>query len=43
MAFHVLEGDYRAFVHEPDYDALPWKDSFVDASGTTSSIGSAGS
>ena len=35
MAFQVPEADYRAFGYEPDYDELPWKDSFVDANRST--------
>lgn len=31
MAFQVPEADYRAFEYEPDYEKLPWKDSFVGA------------
>lgn len=32
MAFQVPEAEYRAFGYEPDYDKLPWKESFVAAS-----------
>jgi hypothetical protein len=28
MAFHVPETDYRAFGYEPDFDRLPWKESY---------------
>ena len=28
MAFHVPEVDYRAFGYEPDFDSLPWKESY---------------
>jgi len=28
MAFHVPEADYRAFGYEPDFDGLPWKESY---------------
>jgi ubiquinone/menaquinone biosynthesis C-methylase UbiE len=31
MAFNVTEAEYRAFRYEPDYDNLPWKESFVVA------------
>jgi ubiquinone/menaquinone biosynthesis C-methylase UbiE len=31
MAFNVPEAEYRAFRYEPDYDSLPWKESFVAA------------
>jgi len=31
MAFNVPEADYRAFGYEPDYDSLPWKETFVAA------------
>jgi hypothetical protein len=29
MAFQVPEADYRAFGYEPDYDKLPWKESYT--------------
>jgi hypothetical protein len=29
MAFNVPEADYRAFGYEPDYDSLPWKETYV--------------
>jgi hypothetical protein len=28
MAFQVPEADYRAFGYEPDYNKLPWKESY---------------
>ena len=28
MAFQVPEAEYRAFGYEPDYDKLPWKESY---------------
>jgi hypothetical protein len=28
MAFHVPEADYRAFGYEPDFDNLPWQESY---------------
>jgi len=31
MAFNVPEAEYRAFAYEPDYDSLPWKESYVAA------------
>lgn len=31
MAFQVPEADYRAFGYEPDYDNLPWKESYSAA------------
>jgi hypothetical protein len=31
MAFNVPEAEYRAFGYEPDYDSLPWKESYVAA------------
>jgi hypothetical protein len=31
MAFHVPEVDYRAFGYEPDFDSLPWKESYNGA------------
>jgi SAM-dependent methyltransferase len=30
-AFNVCEAEYRAFGYQPDYDSLPWKESFVTA------------
>ena len=33
MAFQVPEADYRAFGYEPDYDNLPWKESYDAAKG----------
>ncbi len=34
MAFHVTEADYRAFGYEPDFDSLPWKESYNAAKAT---------
>jgi hypothetical protein len=34
MAFHVPEADYRAFGYEPDFDSLPWKESYNAAKET---------
>jgi hypothetical protein len=34
MAFHVPEADYRAFGYEPDFDRLPWKESYNAAKET---------
>ena len=31
MAFNVPEAEYRAFGYEPDYNSLPWKESYVAA------------
>jgi hypothetical protein len=31
MAFNVPEAEYRAFGYQPDYDGLPWKESYVAA------------
>jgi hypothetical protein len=31
MAFHVPEAEYRSFGYRPDYDSLPWKDSYDQA------------
>jgi hypothetical protein len=28
MAFRVPEAEYRALGYEPDYDNLPWKESY---------------
>ena len=28
MAFQVAEADYRAFGYQPDYDKLPWQESY---------------
>jgi hypothetical protein len=28
MAFHVPEPEYRALGYEPEYDKLPWKESY---------------
>jgi hypothetical protein len=28
MAIHVPEANYRAFGYEPDFDNLPWKESY---------------
>ena len=28
VAFQVPEADYRAFGYQPDYDKLPWKESY---------------
>jgi len=28
MAFHVPEANYRAFRYEPDFDSLPWQESY---------------
>jgi hypothetical protein len=28
MAFQVPETEYRAFGYQPDYDSLPWKESY---------------
>jgi hypothetical protein len=28
MAFHVPEENYRAFGYEPDFNSLPWKESY---------------
>jgi hypothetical protein len=33
MAFQVPEMDYRAFGYEPDYDSLPWQESYDAAKG----------
>jgi hypothetical protein len=34
MALHVPETDYRAFGYEPDFDRLPWKESYNAAKET---------
>jgi hypothetical protein len=31
MSFHVPEAEYRAFGYEPDYDSLPWQESYIAA------------
>ena len=28
VAFHVPEADYRAFGYEPDFNSLPWQESY---------------
>jgi hypothetical protein len=28
MAFHVSEAEYRAFGYEPDFNNLPWQESY---------------
>ena len=28
MAFHVSEANHRAFWYEPDFDNLPWQESY---------------
>ena len=28
MAFQVPEAEYRAFKYKPDFDSLPWKESY---------------
>jgi hypothetical protein len=28
MAFQVPEAEYRAFEYKPDFDSLPWKESY---------------
>jgi hypothetical protein len=33
MAFQVPEADYRGFGYQPDYDELPWKESYDAAKG----------
>jgi len=34
MSFQVPEAEYRAFKYEPDFDSLPWKESYNAASTT---------
>jgi hypothetical protein len=34
MAFQVPEPEYRSFGYEPDYDKLPWKESYDAAQRT---------
>jgi hypothetical protein len=29
ISFRVPEAEYRALGYEPDYDSLPWKESYV--------------
>jgi hypothetical protein len=31
MSFHVPEAEYRAFGYAPDYDNLPWQESYMAA------------
>jgi hypothetical protein len=31
MSFHVPEAEYRGFGYEPDYDSLPWQESYIAA------------
>jgi len=31
MVFNVSEANYRAFGYEPDFDNLPWKESYSAA------------
>jgi hypothetical protein len=35
MAFHVAEKDYRMFGYEPNFDSLPWKESYKSAKPTS--------
>jgi hypothetical protein len=37
MAFQVPETEYRAFGYQPDYDNLPWKESYNAAQSRGSS------
>jgi surface antigen len=34
MSFQAPEAEYRAFKYEPDFDSLPWKESYNAASTT---------
>jgi hypothetical protein len=38
MAFHVPEANYRAFGYEPDFDSLPWQESYDARSSQQSQI-----
>jgi hypothetical protein len=31
MSFHVPEAEYRVFGYEPDYESLPWQESYIAA------------
>jgi hypothetical protein len=31
MSFHVPEAEYCVFGYEPDYDSLPWQESYIAA------------
>jgi hypothetical protein len=31
MSLHVPEAEYRVFGYEPDYDNLPWQESYLAA------------
>jgi hypothetical protein len=31
MSFHVPEAEYCVFGYEPDYESLPWQESFIAA------------
>jgi hypothetical protein len=39
MAFHAPEANYRAFGYEPDFDSLPWKESYDAAQAASSKAG----
>jgi hypothetical protein len=31
ISFHVPEAEYRVFGYEPDYESLPWQESYIAA------------
>jgi hypothetical protein len=43
MSFHVPEAEYRVFGYEPDYDGLPWQESYIAAKQSEEAGASGGS
>ena len=43
MSFHVPEAEYRVFGYKPDYDSLPWQESYIAAKQSDEAGGSGGS
>ena len=43
MSFHVPEAEYRVFGYEPDYDSLPWQESYIAAKQSDEAGASGGS